>query len=202
MQFAGVHLTFLILWLQMVPNELHAVFKCCKFCPKDLFTLPDPGWNGHCKSHWSSVNSCFSHPWCSIFLHYSAHALIAVSIHSHIRWVTLSLFLLCVCVALVVPAAELEQLGGYSPGVHGLPHLRWGQSAAAEVHPQAWQVRQKHMYMRTDMHLVMQSTCCLNTRCGVIRFFSVWVQWYRRNCQFLNTVWIGSALTVTSQWLK
>lgn len=31
---------------------------------------------------------------------------------------------LCVCAALVIPAAELEQLGSYSPGVHGLPHLR------------------------------------------------------------------------------
>lgn len=49
----------------------------------------------------------------------------------------------CVCVALVVPAAKLEQPGCYSPGVHGFPHLRRGQSSTAEVHSQAWQVRRK-----------------------------------------------------------
>lgn len=58
----------------------------------------------------------------------------------------------CVCVALVVPASKLEQLGSYSPRVHGLPHLRRGQSTTAEVHSQAWQVRKMHVCVCTHMY--------------------------------------------------
>lgn len=76
---------------------------------------------------------------------------------------------MCVCVftALVFPAAELEQLGSYSSRVHGLPYLRRGQGKAAEVHPQAWQVRQKHMCMQKDTHLVMQSQSVICERQSV-----------------------------------
>ena len=46
-------------------------------------------------------------------------------VHSNISDESPSLLVMCVCVcvALVVPAAELEQLGGYSPGVHGFPYI-------------------------------------------------------------------------------
>lgn len=87
-------------------------------------------------------------------------SVIAMSIYSHSKWLTpsFSFFFVCVCVALVVPAAELEQLGGYSPGVHGLPHLRWGESSAAEIHSQARQVRRdgterhKHAVVLCSLH--------------------------------------------------
>lgn len=77
-----------------------------------------------------------------------------------------------VCVALVITAAELEQLGSYSPGVHGFPHLRWGQSSATKVYPQAWQVRHndpdalQDKHKDTHLHISQHSWhpgCCNHT---------------------------------------
>lgn len=43
--------------------------------------------------------------------------------------------LVSVSAAVVVPAEELELPGRHPPRLHGLPHLRRGQSSSAEVHP-------------------------------------------------------------------
>lgn len=118
--------------IQVVSNEL--------LCLKYLFAQIDPG---HCTSQWGLPNSCLNleyHQWCNIFHSCCAHSVTAMYIHTSDDSLSLCVCVY-VCVALVIPAAELEQLGSYSPGVHGLPHLRWGQSSASKVHSQAWQVR-------------------------------------------------------------
>lgn len=128
---------------------------------RTFFTLFQPGWS-RCISHWSSANGCCQFPpWCDIFLLCFAHAARLLCPSTRTSDESLVLFGF-VCVALVVPAAQLEQLGSDSPWLHGLPHLRWGQSAATEVHPQAWQVR--NLFAYTCTHLVIQSKWI----CGVL----------------------------------
>lgn len=114
---------------------------------KLLFTLPDPVWN-------RTVNDADAQStvvWMSSMMQYISPFVgtcCYCCVHSVTHQMTHPLFLcrVCVCVyvALVVAAAELEQLSSYSPRVHGLPYLRWGEGSAAEVHSQAWQVRHKH----------------------------------------------------------
>lgn len=75
-----------------------------------------------------------------------------------------------VCVALVVPAAKLEQPGCDSPGVHGFPHLRRGQSSAAEVHSQARQVGQKTLASsRQHNSLTVDSSEGVSRPCSRVR---------------------------------
>lgn len=75
-----------------------------------------------------------------------------------------------VCVALVVPAAKLEQPGCDSPGVHGFPHLRRGQSSAAEVHSQARQVGQKTLASsRLHNSLTVDSSEGVSRPCSRVR---------------------------------
>lgn len=55
-------------------------------------------------------------------------------------------------VAMVVSLKKLEQSGSHTPRLHGLPNLWWGQGPAAQVHPQAWQVRHRRALRTTDTH--------------------------------------------------
>lgn len=148
-QSAQVRLTVIVLLCQMVPNESHAVLSVANSpwrTSLHCLTQVEMAILNQAKS---SVNSCFSVIQDAVYFSITLLPLLLLCPFTHTSDESLSLSFLCmcvcVCVALVIPTAELEQLGSYSPGVHGLPHLRWGQSTAAEVHPQAWQVRQKHV---------------------------------------------------------
>lgn len=184
-----------LLWLPCVTNSKFSFFCLFVFfnhCLTEVMATAN-----HTKVHWKVVVILFMLQYISLLV-----PLLLCPLTYQVS-LSFSLFVL----ALVISAAELEQLGSYTSWVHGLPHLRWGQSSAAEVHPQAWQVRPKgrETYMHMRKHTVMwpKPNGSSIFACGLICdiSFCVWLQRCRNHCTFFNIVllWIGSVLTIKSQ---